>query len=120
MFRKIVSLAITITFIFYLFSCTSTRYLTNEELSEESEISVLHVKTKDGQQLKLNEPIIEGRVLSGYLEGVTYTEIDTSNVESMAIKKLKKGSTLFVGAVGVAAVMLFLASQGSSSDDCNT
>jgi hypothetical protein len=120
MFRKIVSLVVLFTFIFYLISCTSTRYLTNEELTEDSEISVLHVKTKDGQQLKLNEPMIEGKLLSGYLEGVTYTEIDTSNVESMRIKKLKKGSTLFVGAVGVAAAILFLTSQGSSSDDCNT
>ena len=120
MFRKIVSLIISITFIFYLISCTSTRYLSNEELSQEEEISVLHVTTKDGKQLTLNDPILEDKVLTGYLEGVTFTEIDTSNVESMGIKKLKKGSTLLVGAVGIAAAILFLTSQGSSSDDCST
>jgi hypothetical protein len=76
MYRKIGSLLLLQLFLFYIFSCTSTRYLTNEELLEDNEISVLHVNTKDGQQLKLKDPMIEGKILTGDLEGVTFTEID--------------------------------------------
>lgn len=120
MFRKIISILVLFACLVFLYSCPSTRYLTSKELSQEIEIAVLYVTTKDGQQFKLNEPMIAGKIFSGFLEGVTYTEIDTTQIETMAIKKLNKGSTILVSAVGVTAAILFLTSQGTSSNDCNT
>ena len=64
MYRKNTSVVVLLMFLSYLFACASTRYLTKEELSQESEISAVHVTTKDGRQLKLDDPIIEGNILT--------------------------------------------------------
>ena len=47
MLKKMISIFVLFTFIFYLITCTSTRYLTKEELSQEGEISVLVTLNED-------------------------------------------------------------------------
>jgi len=121
--KKIISLILIATFLFYFLSCTSMRYVNKEELSDESEISKLHIKTKDGQEFVIHEPIVEEQILSGYLEGIDYKEVNFSEIESMGIKKLNKGGTIILSAAGIAVAVLFIASQGSggsSNTDCST
>lgn len=123
MYRKIVSLVILSSFVFYLAGCTSMRYVSPEEVPRVEQKSSVWVIMVDGNQYEVEEPRIEGSRLVGYIEPEGYREIDISKIELIGIKEPDKRKTLKLAAIGLTgAIVLFWILSDSDSDEpsCST
>jgi len=123
MYRKIVSLVILFSFILYLASCSSMRYVSKDEISRVEQKSSVWVILVDGTQYEVEDPRIEGSKLVGYIEPEGYREIDISKIELIGIKEPDKRKTLKLTAIGLTgAIVLFWIMSDSDSDEppCST
>ena len=117
MYRKVISIIILSTFVSYLVSCTSMRYLSRDQISEIDEKQSIWVILADSSQFEIKKPQVKGTQLSGYFGAEGYKEVDISDVESIGIKKVDVGKTLLVGTAGFVGVILLISALSSESNN---
>lgn len=123
MYRKLVSIIVLLSFVSYLASCTTMRYVPREEISKVEQESTVWVIMIDGTQYEIKDPKIDGSKLTGYVEQEGYREIEFSEIESLGIKELDEKKTIKMAAIGVtgAIILIWLLSDGESDGPpCST
>jgi hypothetical protein len=120
MYRKILSFLVLMAFIGYLAGCSNMRYISPDEMPEIEKKSRVWVTMADGTQYELKEPKVEGSKLLGYVESEGYKELDSSEIESLAIKELDKAKTIALTVFGIAGTVVFIALLSDGGDDSET
>jgi hypothetical protein len=105
-------------------ACHSMVPMTLEEVETQRPASVF-VTRDDRSTVELSGPQVFGDTIVGYI-GPTFTELPTSDLQAVAVKRTAKGKTmaLVAAGIGVAAVMGVLISglgeEGATANvDCN-
>jgi len=96
------------------------RYISPDELSEIEKESSVWVTMADGTQYELKEPKIEGGKLVGYAEPLGYKEIDSLEIESLAIKELDQTKTIALTIFGIAGAVVFISVLSDGGEGCST
>jgi hypothetical protein len=123
MYPKLLSLLLLLCFTCYLAGCSRMRYISPDEMPEIEKESSVWVTMIDGTQYELKEPRVEGGKLGGYVEPDGYKEIDSSEIESLAIKELDQTKTIALSVFGIAGAVVIisvLSDGGGDSESCST
>jgi hypothetical protein len=122
-YRKCISLLVSLSFLLYLSGCTSVRYISREEIPELKEGASVRVTMEDGTQYNMKDTRVEDSKLVGYVEPEGYKEIDSSEIASLEIKKLDQAKTIALGVFGVVGALVLigvLSSGGDGDETCPT
>jgi hypothetical protein len=106
MYRKLVFFIVLMSFFIYLAGCTSTRYLSKDELSEVKQESPVWITMADGTRYEMKEPKVEGSRLVGYIEGEGYREISFSEIDSLSTGEPDPGKSALLVFVGIAGAII--------------
>lgn len=119
MYRKCISLLVSLSFLLYLSGCTSMRYISKEEIPELRQGSSVRVTMEDGTQYNMKDTKLEDSKLVGYVEPEGYKEIDSSKIASLEIRKLDQAKTIALGVFGVIGtiVLISVLSDGGGEDE---
>jgi len=109
MYRIIISFCLIIVFMFSIMSCgTKTKDLKKEEISRIESQKVIWITTKDGAELELKNPKIQGSKIVGTYYG-NVREVGISDILLVKVKKIGFDETIVLAtAAGATGTALFI------------